>query len=385
MHLGTLDDAVGRWAMASGTGAAAEVLSLEAIQRRRADVVVSAAHDQPEFNRCARELQLLLHRNELGVAFFFEDRAGRLRPAYRFGGRNDLGRRVLPLRREALTDGRTRFLEGRDGSLVGLFPMDGIGVAIGVVEVSTPGRTLHRHREEVERTISRLTERLHRNAELDHHRRSLEMSLAWAAHELRGPLLAARLTLENTADDLDPTDAGPILRATDELSRLAAGLDSFLHLAVGNGTIRRRPLDLMSLVRDAAMCCMAETGDDRIVIEGSDRLSVIADPLHLRSAIENLIRNALRYSTPGTAVLVVVGSGEGHVVVQVVNEGSGVRANDRERIFEPLIRGRFGSGTGIGLFVARRVIERHGGTIRYHEPGDGLSAFELRLPAKESA
>ena len=371
--------------MASGTGAAAEVLSLETAQRRRADVVVSAAHDQPEFRRCSRELQLLLRRNELGVAFFFEDRAGRLRSAFRFGHTNDLGRRMLPLRREALTGGITRFLEGSDGRVVGLFPIEGLGVVIGVVEVSTFGRTLHRHSRDVERTIARLSERLQRNAELDHQTRTLDIGLAWLAHELRGPLLAARLSLENTADDMDPTDARSIVRAADELSRLAAGLDSILHLAVGHGTIKRRRVDLTALIRDAAGCCAAEARDDRVVIEARGRLVVVADPLHLRSAIENLIRNALRYSTPGTTVVVTVEPREDHIVVEVQNEGTGVRPDDRERIFEPFVHGGTGTGTGLGLFVARRVIERHGGTIRYHEPRHGLSAFELQLPARESA
>ena len=370
--------------MASGTGAAAEVLSEDAALRRP-DVVVSAVRDGPEFHRCSQELRSLLHRNDLGVAFYFEDRAGRLRAVYRSGQTSDPGRRVQPLRREALTDARTRFLRARDGRLVGLFPVDGFGDAIGVAEVSTPGRTLHLRRRDVERTVARLSERLHRNAELDRQRQTIDIGMAWVAHELRGPLLATRLTLENTADALDPPDARSIARAVEELSRLAAGLDSILDLAVGNGTIRRRSVELTSLVRDAVRSCMAEAEDDRVVIEGSDRLPVDADPLHLRCAIENLIRNALRYSKPGTTVVVTIGPREDHAVVEVLNEGPGVRPGDRERIFEPMVHGPCGSGTGIGLFVARRVVERHGGTIRYHEPRDGLSAFEVRLPAEESA
>ena len=371
--------------MASGTGAAADVLSFEATLQRRADVVACAARDEPEFHRCAHELRSLLRASDLGVAFFFEDRAGRLRTAFRFGATIDPGRRPPSLRRETLTDGRTRFLQKKDGRLVGFFPIDGSGDVIGVAEVSTRGMSMRRHRREVERTIVRLSERLQRDADLDRQRRTLDIGLAWMAHELRGPLLAARLSLENAADDLDPTHARSIERTAGELSRLAAGLDSILHLAVGAGTIRRRAVDLPALVRDAAVCCVAESGDDRVTIEATDQLAVVADPLHLRSAIENVIRNALRYSTSGSTVLVTVEPRKDDVVVEVQNEGSGITPDDRGRIFEPLVTGRSGSGAGIGLFVARRVIERHGGTIRYHEPRDGLSAFELRLPARKSA
>jgi signal transduction histidine kinase len=371
--------------MASGTGAAAEKLSFETTQRRRADVAAAAPPDRSGFHRCARELRSLLRARDLGVAFFFEDRGGRLRSTFRVGGTADRGRRPPSLRRQTLIDGRTRLLQKQDGRLVGFFPIDGLGGVIGVVEVSTSGMSLRHRRRDVERTIVRFSERLQRDADRDRQRRTLDIGLAWMAHELRGPLLAARLSLENAADGIDPASARSLVRAADELSRLAAGLDSILHVATGNGTIRRRPVDLPALVRDAAGCCVAESGDDRVMIRGIDRLAVIADPLHLRSAIENVIRNALRYSTAGSTVLVTVEPRKDDVVVEVQNEGPGIAPDDRERIFEPLVKGRSGSGAGIGLFVARRVIERHGGTIRYREPRDGLSAFELRFPTRESA
>lgn len=371
--------------MASGTGAAVEVLSERSADQRASVAELPAVQSASDFHRCFSEMQLLLHRNELGVRFFFEDRAGRLRSAHRYGRTIDLGRRQVVLRRESLSDGRTRLLEGEGGRLVGLFPINRFGSVVGIVEVSAIGRSLLRRRLEVEATVGRLSERLQRDAELERERRHLDIGLAWVGHELRGPLLAARLSLENIADGLDPTDARSTLRAADELSQLAARLDSILDLAAG-GTIRRRQVDLAALVRGAADCCVAESGDDRVVIEGrSDRLTVVADPLHLRSAIENLIGNALRYSAPGTTVVVTAEPRGDHTVVEVQNEGSGIRPDHRERIFEPLVRGRSGAGTGLGLFVARRVIERHGGTIRYHEPRDGLSVFELRFPTKGAA
>lgn len=368
--------------MASGTGVAAEVRSVPAAIRRRAEVVASAARDEPELHRCSRELQLVFHPSELGVVFYFEDRAGRLRPTYHFGHTIDVGRRLLPMRRDAFTDGRPRFLE-RDGRLAGLFPIDGVGDVIGVVQV-TGGKSWRLRRRHVELTVARLSERLHRKAEADRQRRTLDIGLAWVAHELRGPLLAARLHLENTAVGLDPVDARSIVRTSEELSRLAANLDTILHVAVGSGTIRRRQVDLSTLVREAVRCCTAESRDDRVVIQAREPLQAFADPLHLRSAIENLIRNALHYSTPGTPVLVGAKPRKDVIVVEVRNEGPGIPPDDRDWIFEPLVRGRGGAGTGIGLFVARRVIERHGGTILYREPREGLSAFELRLPAKES-
>jgi two-component system OmpR family sensor kinase len=100
----------------------------------------------------------------------------------------------------------------------------------------------------------------------------------------------------------------------------------------------------------------------------------------MRSAIENLIRNALRYSTRGTKVRVTVELRDGEPTIEVENEGPGIPVEDRETIFEPLAVGANGLGTGIGLFVVSRVIGRHGGTIRCYEPEEGRFTFELRLP-----
>jgi signal transduction histidine kinase len=198
-------------------------------------------------------------------------------------------------------------------------------------------------------------------------------------------LLAAKLWLEHAAGSMTPSAAQPVARAVEELSRLVDGVESILHWAAGDGTIRTRRVDLASLVREAVDCCVAETGEDRVVVDRHARLFVKADALHLRSAIENLVRNALRYSTPGTKVVVTVEPRDGHPSVEVENEGPEIRPEDRERVFEPLAHGSVGGGTGLGLFVVRCIAERHGGTVRCHQPHEGHVAFELRLPAGAAA
>jgi signal transduction histidine kinase len=363
------------------TGGAAEVFSSDTVQQRGSNTSIDV-RSASRFDRCASEIRGVLGDDQLGIRFFLVDRAGRLRARYRGGRPIDLGRRQVLARRRSLIEGTATSLEGGDRGSVGFFPIDGGGRVIGVAEISSAGEPPARRRE-VEAAIGRLSDRLRRDA---NPQGELDIGLAWVAHELRGPLLATRFCLENTADRVDPGPARSILRAADELRRLASGLESLLDLAVGDGPIRRRPVDLAVLVHEAADCCLAEVGDGRVVIEETHPLAVVADPLHLRSAIENLIRNALRYSTPGTTVLVIVERRDEQAVVEVRDEGDGIRPEDRERVFEPLTRGPSDvGGTGMGLFVARRVAERHGGTIRYHEPRDGLSAFELRLPVKESA
>lgn len=339
----------------------------------------------PEVARCISYLRALLPRDGFGVCFLLADRRGYLRVVHGEGRTLDLGRRQAAGRRSTLVDGLTRILERSDGHAVGLFPIDRRGPALGVAEVSTTLISLSRHRRDVEAAIGRVSEGMRLRSQRELRRRELDIGLAWTAHELRGPLQAARLWLENAAATSDGHKADHIARAIEELSRLAKGMESVLRWAVGDGHLRYSRVDLVSLIHEAVDCCVAETGQDRVLVEGSDRLMVRADALHLRSAIENLVRNALRYSIPGTKVRVTVESRDGQPTVEVDNEGLEVPEVDREAIFEPLTRGANGGGTGLGLFVVGRIVERHGGTIRCHQPAEGHVAFELRLPGEAAA
>ena len=339
----------------------------------------------PEMDRCVSYLRALLPHEGFGIRFLLADHRGYLRVLHCGGHPLRLGRRQAVGRRGTLADGVIRILEHADGRAVGLFPIDRRGPALGVAEVSATITSLTTHRRDVEAAIGRVSEGLYLGTQRELRRKELDIGLAWTAHELRGPLHAARLWLENAAATSDGHKADHIARAIEELSRLAEGMESVLRWAVGDGDLRCRRVDLVSLTHEAVDCCMAETGQDRVLVEGRERLAVRADALHLRSAIENLVRNALRYSTPGTKVRVIVETRDGEPTVEVDNEGPEVPESERGTIFEPLAHVANGGGTGVGLFVVRRIVERHGGTIRCYHPAEGHVAFELRLPGEAAA
>jgi signal transduction histidine kinase len=346
--------------------------------------LVSYAVAQPELgsgiDRCVVEMRSLLDERCFGLRLLLTDRRGHLRTTHRAGHPIDGGRRQAVARRLTLTDGISRTFDQADGLAVAIYPIDRRAEALGVAEVSGSMTTIDRHRSELEAMIGGVSAILRRQVDGDLRRRQLDLGLAWTAHELRGPLHAVRVLLENAATSEHNGTGQTMLRAADELSRLADGLESVLHWAVGNGRVRRRRTDLVALAHDAVDCCVAETAEDRVLVDGSDRLIVSVDALHMRSAIENLVRNALRYSIHGTKVHVTVELRDGEPTIEVENEGPGIPVEDRDAIFEPLSLAANGLGTGLGLFVVGKVVERHGGTVRCYEPEKGRFAFELRLP-----
>jgi signal transduction histidine kinase len=172
------------------------------------------------------------------------------------------------------------------------------------------------------------------------------------------------------------------LLARQQLDGLATLVDQLLHWSVGMSELRRRRVNLARIARQAVEACSLESDGDRLRLAAPERLLVQGDHDHLRSVLENLVRNALAYSPEGSPVLVDVCSRGGMARVSVTDSGPGVSEDEREAIFDPFVRGIAGSGRnggGLGLFIARRVAEAHGGTVRLQSDGRG-STFHLELP-----
>jgi signal transduction histidine kinase len=167
----------------------------------------------------------------------------------------------------------------------------------------------------------------------------------------------------------------------DELGQLAGLADELLWWAVGAGPLQRRSIDLSRLVRDVVRSCDAGSGDNRVTISAPQGIMVRADASHLRGAIGNLVRNALAYAPSETDVSVAVESADGVVTVQVRDHGPGLPEGKQQQIFDPFVRGENGhpGGRGLGLFIARRVVEAHGGTISAESSGGGAT-FRVHLP-----
>jgi len=215
----------------------------------------------------------------------------------------------------------------------------------------------------------------------------LDMGIAWTAHELRSPLLGIRAALELLLERRvsDPAERAVLRTSLHELDQLAGSAEAILTWAVGERPLRRRPADLVRVVEEAVESCRLEMGDKDVLLFTPERAVARFDPVHLRTVVSNLVRNALAYSYPGTKVEVVVEEAIDHLALSVKDEGPEIPASERRLIFDPFARGSLSrsarNGAGLGLFIAKRVVEAHGGRI-WVDSDPGGTTFHVRLPVE---
>jgi signal transduction histidine kinase len=225
-------------------------------------------------------------------------------------------------------------------------------------------------------------------------RRQLEF-VAGVSHELRTPLAILRSAGENLADgvagngDQQTREYGSLISA--EARRLTGMVEHLLEYAgmrSGRKRYAREPVDVMAVANQAISGCLPLVREAGMELKKSvpDALpQVLGDAAALRSAIENLISNAVKYAASGQWVRLEVRVDGREVEICVVDGGPGVPAADRRRIFEPFERGRGGlnskiRGAGIGLTLVKHIAEAHGGCVSLRSsPGRG-SRFTLHLP-----
>ena len=212
-----------------------------------------------------------------------------------------------------------------------------------------------------------------------------------ASHELRTPLAVIRgigeLGLRETRTPAEYKEAmGSMLEEVDRLTRL---VDTLLQLSRGDaGTIRltRDVVDLGDLARDvvSSLGLLAEERRQRLDVAATANVRVMADRLVLRDAVTNLVDNAIKYGPEGSTIRINVDGGREQATLTVADEGAGIAAAHRDRIFDRFYRidegrAREMGGTGLGLAIAKWAVEANGGQIALDSAGTG-SVFRISLP-----
>ncbi|HEY9605311.1 MAG TPA: ATP-binding protein [Allocoleopsis sp.] len=238
---------------------------------------------------------------------------------------------------------------------------------------------------ELANELNRMSQRL---ASLDKERRAF---LANVSHELRTPVSNVSVTLEALADGAveEPNLRDRFIQTaqdeTERLSRLIQDLLDLGRLEAGVTPLEQQPLGLRDVVNRAvrAMELRMRSKNVGINVEVPD-VRLQGDPERLLQAFLNVLDNAIKHSSADSMVF-ISGKIEGCLVaVQVRDRGPGISDRDLPHIFEQFYtadRSRQGTSTGLGLAIARRIIEAHGGAIEASSQGEGKGAiFTIRLP-----
>jgi len=219
--------------------------------------------------------------------------------------------------------------------------------------------------------------------------------LAMLAHELRNPL-APVLSAVEVMGQVAVADArlrwarDVIGRQVGQLTRLVDDLLDVSRITRGKINVLMEPLDLRSVIEQAVEISrplIAERGHALALGRLPAPLLVRGDAVRLAQLVANLLNNAAKYTDPGGAIHVAVAREGGEIVLTVSDSGVGIPADMLDRIFEPFTqapgsRDRTQGGLGIGLTLARRLAEMHGGRLHAASGGPGRgSTFSVRLPA----
>jgi signal transduction histidine kinase len=218
--------------------------------------------------------------------------------------------------------------------------------------------------------------------------RANEAFVADLAHELKNPVASVRVCAERLIAD-DAIDAARAHRLGEALRASAARLDAlatqFLELARAEGGLpgeKREAVDLGALVRGLAQNAAETSGASiDVVVDDGEAIVVRGVASRIESLLRNLVDNATSFAGDAGHVHVEVRRAEGEALVVVSDDGPGIAAEDLSRIFDRFFTTRGDRrGTGLGLALARAVVEAHEGTLRAESPEGGGARFVVRLP-----
>lgn len=209
-------------------------------------------------------------------------------------------------------------------------------------------------------------------------------------HELKSPIASAKLNLETLKKhQLEPERQRKFLdntlREVERLNQLSSNMLLASQFESRQYHLVRERTDCSILVRQAVQDFRARQPERLVEAELEDDVFVTADTLMLQIALSNLLENAAKYSPKERPVAVTLSRREGQARLAVADQGAGIPVAERRKIFGRFYRigneyTRKAKGTGLGLFLTRKIVEQHGGRIRVLDNSPCGSVFEILLP-----
>jgi len=222
--------------------------------------------------------------------------------------------------------------------------------------------------------------------------------LAWAGHELRTPLTALQGYLQMAGRRVGPDGDAKLRdyldRAVVQIRRQSSLVEELLdatRLETGRLALQTEPLDLAELATHAVEVGQVLADGQLISLEADDGpITIDGDAGRLEQVLLNLLTNAIRHATGTDRIEVTVSRQGADAVVVITDFGPGIDPSELETIFERFIQGasteRPGrGGLGLGLYIAREIVQAHGGTITVESIAGAGATFTIRLPLVEDA
>lgn len=218
--------------------------------------------------------------------------------------------------------------------------------------------------------------------------------LADFVHELRTPLASIEATVEAIVDGILPADADTLRTLTDQSRRLSRMTDDLAALSRAQEHafhLHQQPIDLVTTAQRAAAAVGARFAQAGVQLQSptGGPVAAYADPDRVTEVLGQLLDNALSHTRPGDTVMILTQPGDNVGRLLVTDTGSGFEPSHADRLFqrfhrEPAPSGDQREGTGIGLTIARNLIDAQGGQLTATSPGPGRGAtFTITLPCQQ--
>jgi len=224
--------------------------------------------------------------------------------------------------------------------------------------------------------------------ELDAQDQARRHLMADIAHELRTPLAIVQGKLEGLIDGVYPRDderLQGLLEDTRVLARLVDDLRTLSTAESGALGLTTEPTDIVALVHDVVSSLEqpAQAAGVRLEIRnggGPNDQAITMDPVRIREVLINLLINALHHTPTNGRVTIEVSDAADHIELRVADTGPGIAADELPRIFDRFHKGAGSHGSGLGLTIARSLVEAHGGTIRAESTAGAGTTIVFTLP-----
>jgi two-component system sensor histidine kinase BaeS len=203
--------------------------------------------------------------------------------------------------------------------------------------------------------------------------------LADLAHELRTPLSVIQGHVEGILDGLyapDPAHLDPVLEETRVMARLLDDLRTLSTAEAGVLRLHRQAVEPDQLVSDAVAAFRSRADGAGVRLEGRtvpDLDPIEVDPVRIGEVLSNLLLNAVRHTPSGGSVTVAAGRADGGIAFSVRDTGTGIPPDVLPHVFDRFVKAADTGGAGLGLAIAKSLVEAHGGTITAESRAGGTT------------